>query len=111
MKKIKKLGTFEENMKWMDDIEKFNKKSTLIKGLGWFEDPVLGECNIEKTLKERLLESIDQETDNFENTELDKNKLIQISERLVDYVLDVDRNQIRTDSAAKSLENELYNII
>ena len=50
---IKKLGTFEENMKWMDDIEKFNKKSSLIKGLGWFEDPVLGECNIEKAMTER----------------------------------------------------------
>jgi hypothetical protein len=60
MKKIKKLGTFEENMKWMDDIEKFNKKSTLTKGLGWFEDPVLGECNIEKTLKERREAEIDE---------------------------------------------------
>lgn len=50
---IKKLGTFKENMEWMDKIKEFNKKSSLIKGLGWFEDPVLGKCNIEKAMKER----------------------------------------------------------
>lgn len=60
MKKIKKLGTFKENMEWMDKIQEFNKKSTLIKGLGWFEDPVLGKCNIQKTLKQRREAEIDE---------------------------------------------------
>lgn len=61
-----------------------------------------------KTLKERLVESILSATNNFSDTELDKKLLLEISSNLVEYVLEVERNETRSDNAATSLENDLY---
>ncbi len=62
-----------------------------------------------KTLNDRLIESIKNETNDFHDTDLDRTKLLEISNRLVEYVLEVERNETRVDNAARSLENDLYN--
>lgn len=64
-----------------------------------------------KTTNERLLESILRETNNFSDTDLDKTILLEVSKKIVDYVLEVDSSYSQEGSVAKSLENDLYNKI
>ena len=64
-----------------------------------------------KTTNDRLLESIIKETDNFSDTDLDKTILLEISKKLVDYVVEVDSSHSKEGNVAKSLENDLYNKI
>lgn len=64
-----------------------------------------------KTTNDRLLESIIKQTENFRDTELDKNILLEISKKLVGYVVEVDSTHTQEGNAAKSLENDLYNNI
>lgn len=64
-----------------------------------------------KTTNDRLIESITKETNNFSDTDLDKTVLLEISKKLVDYVIEVDSTHTQEGSAAKSLENDLYNKI
>ncbi len=63
------------------------------------------------TINDRLLESITKATNNFSDTSLDKKTLLEISKKLVDYVIEVDATATREASAAQSLENDLFNII
>ena len=64
-----------------------------------------------KTINDRLLESITQATNNFSDTSLSKTTLLEISKKLVDYVMEVDSSNTQESSAARSLENDLYNKI
>jgi len=64
-----------------------------------------------KTTNDRLLESIINQTDNFSGTDLNKTTLLEISKKLVDYVVEVDSSHSQEGSVAKSLENDLYNKI
>ncbi|MBI6115990.1 hypothetical protein [Salegentibacter maritimus] len=64
-----------------------------------------------KTTNDRLLESIINETNNFSDTNLDRTILLEISKKLVDYVVEVDSSHSQEGSVAKSLENDLYNKI
>ena len=61
------------------------------------------------TINDRLLESITKATNNFSDTSLDKTTLLEISKKLVDYVIEVDSSHTQEASAVKSLENDLYN--
>ena len=61
------------------------------------------------TINDRLLESITKATNNFSDTSLEKTTLLEISKKLVDYVIEVDSSHTQEASAAKSLENDLYN--
>ena len=63
------------------------------------------------TINDRLLESITKATGNFSDTSLDKKTLLEISKKLVDYVIEVDTTSSNEASVAKSLENDLYDII
>lgn len=63
------------------------------------------------TINDRLLESITKATNNFSDTSLDKKTLLEISKKLVDYVIEIDSSHTQEASAAKSLENDLYNKI
>ncbi len=62
-----------------------------------------------KTTNDRLLQSIVNKTNNFKDTNLDKTVLLEISKKLVDYVVEVDSSYSNEGSVAKSLENDLYN--
>jgi hypothetical protein len=64
-----------------------------------------------KTINDRLLESITTATNKFSDTSLDKTTLLEISKKLVDYVIEVDGSHTQEASAAKSLENDLYSKI
>lgn len=64
-----------------------------------------------RTTNDRLLESIIRETNNFSDTDLDRTILLEISKKLVDYVVEVDSSHSQEGSVAKSLENDLYNKI
>ncbi len=61
-----------------------------------------------KTLNQRLIDSILSATNNFSDTTLDKKILLEISNELVEYVLEVDRNETDDRNASISLENDLY---
>jgi hypothetical protein len=61
-----------------------------------------------KTINDRLLESITQTTNNFSDTSLDKAILLDISKKLVDYVMEVESSSTQESGAAKGLENDLY---
>ncbi len=61
-----------------------------------------------KTTNDRLLESIVKKTNNFKDTNLDKTILLEISKKLVDYVVEVDSSHSNEGSVSKSLENDLY---
>lgn len=63
------------------------------------------------TINDRLLVSITKATNNFSDTSLDKTILLEISKKLVDYVIEVDSSYTQEASAARSLENDLYNKI
>lgn len=63
------------------------------------------------TINDRLLESIIKATNNFSDTTLDKATLLEISRKLVDYVIEVDSSHTQEGSASRSLENDLYNKI
>ena len=63
------------------------------------------------TTNDRLLESITKATNNFSDTSLDKTTLLEISKKLVDYVIEVDSSHTQEASAATSLENDLYHKI
>jgi hypothetical protein len=63
------------------------------------------------TINDRLLESIMKETENFSDTNLSKTTLLEISKKLVDYVIEVDTSYTQEGSAAKSFENDLYHKI
>ena len=63
------------------------------------------------TINDRLLESITKATDNFNDTNLSKTTLLEISKKLVDYVIEVDSTHTQEGNAARSLENDLYNKI
>jgi hypothetical protein len=63
---------------------------------------------IKKTINERLLESIKSTTNDFEDSKLDKDILLEISKQLIDYVIEVDGGHTREDNAARSFENDLY---
>jgi len=63
------------------------------------------------TINDRLLESITKATNNFSDTELSKTILLDISRKLVDYVIEVDSTHTQEANAARSLENDLYNKI
>ena len=64
-----------------------------------------------KTTNDRLLESIINQKENFSVTDLDKTILLEISKKLVDYVVEVDSSHSQEGSVPKSLENDLYNKI
>ena len=61
-----------------------------------------------KTTNDKLLESIVNKTNNFKDTNLDKTILLEISKKLVDYVVEVDSSYSNEGSVAHSLENDLY---
>ena len=63
------------------------------------------------TINDRLLESITKATNNFSDTSLDKKTLLEISKKLVDYVIEVDSTHTQEANAAKGLENDLFSII
>ena len=63
------------------------------------------------TINDRLLESITKATNNFSDTGLDKTILLEISKKLVDYVIEVDITHTQEANAARSLENDLYSKI
>ena len=63
------------------------------------------------TINDRLLESITRATSNFSDTSLDKTTLLEISKKLVDYVIEVDSSHTQESGAATSLENDLYHKI
>jgi|TARA_B110000090_G_scaffold201924_1_gene244554 hypothetical protein len=63
------------------------------------------------TINDRLLESITNKTDNFRDTNLSKTTLLEISKKLIDYVIEVDTSYTQEGSAAKSFENDLYHKI
>ena len=63
------------------------------------------------TTNDRLLESITKATDNFSDTGLDKTILLDISKKLVNYVIEVDSSYTQEANAARSLENDLYHKI
>ena len=64
-----------------------------------------------KTINDRLLESITEATNNFSDTSLDKTILLDISKKLVNYVIEVDSSHTQEANAARSFENDLYNKI
>lgn len=64
-----------------------------------------------KTTNDRLLESITKATNNFSDTNLSETILLDISKKLVDYVIEVNSSNTQDASAARSLENDLYNKI
>lgn len=64
-----------------------------------------------KTTNDRLLESVVKETENFNDTNLDKTILLDITKKLVNYVVEVDSSHSQEGNVAKSLENDLYNKI
>ena len=63
------------------------------------------------TINDRLLESIMKATNNFSDTGLSKTTLLEISKKLVDYVIEVDSSFTQEASVVRSLENDLYNKI
>jgi|TARA_B110000902_G_scaffold259602_1_gene331217 hypothetical protein len=63
------------------------------------------------TTNDRLLESIIKATDNFSDTGLDKTILLEISKKLVNYVIEVDSSHTQEANAARTLENDLYHKI
>tara|TARA_B100000787_G_C16068288_1_gene238731 strand:- start:19 stop:225 length:207 start_codon:yes stop_codon:yes gene_type:complete len=63
------------------------------------------------TTNDRLLESITKATDNFSDTGLDKTILLEISKKLVNYVIEVDSSYTQEANAARTLENDLYHKI
>ena len=63
------------------------------------------------TINDKLLESITRATNNFSDTSLDKTTLLEISKKLVDYVIEVDSSNTQEGNAARSLENDLYHKI
>ena len=63
------------------------------------------------TINDRLLESISKATNNFSDTSLDKTILLDISKKLVDYVIEVDSSHTQEARVAKSMENDLYHKI
>ena len=63
------------------------------------------------TINDKLLESITRATNNFSDTSLDKTTLLEISKKLVDYVIEVDSSHTKESGAATSLENDLYHKI
>jgi len=63
------------------------------------------------TINDKLLESITRATNNFSDTSLDKTTLLEISKKIVDYVIEVDSYHTQEANAARSLENDLYNKI
>lgn len=69
------------------------------------------KLKIMKTTNDKLLESIIKKTGNFKDTDLDKTILLEVSKKLVDYVVEVDSSTSKEGSVAKSLENDLYNKI
>jgi len=64
-----------------------------------------------QTINDKLLESITKATNNFSDTSLDKIILLEISKKLVDYVIEVDSSYTKESGAATSLENDLYHKI
>ena len=63
------------------------------------------------TTNDRLLESITKATDNFSDTNLSETILLDISKKLIDYVIEVESSYTQETNAARSLENDLYNKI
>ena len=63
------------------------------------------------TINDRLLTSITKATNDFGDTSLSKATLLEISKKLVDYVIEVDSSHTQESNAARSLENDLYNKI
>ena len=64
-----------------------------------------------QTINDKLLESITKATNNFSDTNLSRTTLLDISKKLVDYVIEVDSSHTQEANAARSLENDLYNKI
>ena len=61
-----------------------------------------------KTINDRLYDSILSKTNNFSETKLDKKTLEEVSKKLVDLVVEIDTSSTQDSKAANTLENYLY---
>ena len=69
------------------------------------------DCCEKQFVRDKSKVSPTRATNNFSDTNLSETILLDISKKLIDYVIEVESSYTQETNAARSLENDLYNKI